>query len=396
MSILYIDAFSGVSGDKMAAALLSLGDLEKALIEDINSLDIKDKYEIKITDKEIMGIRSKKFNVILKTKNDKHRGLSSIKNIINNSKISKKAKNISIGIFDILADAESRVHNKSKDEIEFHEIGAVDSIIDIVSVSILLDKLNIKDVYSSPIPFGRGFVDTAHGKLPVPSPATSEILKGLPVYGTEINTELTTPTGAAIIKYLVKDFVDIPEMSISEIGYGAGTKDLSIPNFLRVFYSNNLRSGFKMDEVIELRSNIDDTTPEQLGFLFDRLLEKGAIDVYITSVLMKKNRQGHLLSVICNEKDRIKLESEIFLNSSTFGIRRNRYLRSILDRDLKIIKVEGVDVKIKIGYLAENVVKRSIEHDSLIMFAKEKNISYNEALNRINKTLFDLFTNDKI
>ncbi|MCK4796925.1 MAG: nickel pincer cofactor biosynthesis protein LarC [Spirochaetes bacterium] len=387
MNILYIDAFSGVSGDKMVAALLSLGANKDLLLKSLSSLEIKDEFKVDIVDKNIMGIISLKFNVIKKKDSHHHRHLNDILKIINNSSITDNAKNIAIEIFKILGQAEAKVHNMSIDDIHFHEIGAVDSIVDIISVACLIDSLKIDKIYSSIIPVGCGFVKAAHGILPVPAPATIEILKNIPVYGTEIKSELTTPTGASILKHLVKDYIKLPVMNIKKIGYGAGDRNLDIPNILRLYLGEKDNNNFDSDYIVSLQTNIDDCTPEQLGFLSNKLLQKGALDVFITPIVMKKTRQAQLLTVLCLDKDRILLENEIFLNSTTFGIRRTYHQRSILRREKKIIKVEGIEVKIKLGWHGDELIQTSIEYESIKEAAEKLGLSYNEVVKKINKAL---------
>lgn len=392
MKILYIDAFSGISGDKMVGALISLTGDKEYLIKELSKLQIKDEFVIEVGNKNVMGIDTLKFDVWLKEgkAHDEHRGLQEIKKIINDSKISIRAKEISIKIFEIIGKAESIVHNVNIEKIHFHEIGAVDSIVDIVSVGILIDKLGVDRVYSSKIALGSGFVQTSHGTLPVPAPATIEILKDVPVYGTEIKTELTTPTGAGIIKYLVDEFIDLPEIKIEKIGYGAGTMDIEIPNILRLYLGDNEIKDEENDFIISLESNFDDCSPEQLAYLSERLFEKGALDVYITPILMKKGRQGQLLSVICNEKDVIILENEIFINSTTFGIRRIKYQRTILKREIREIKVDDIEVKIKLGWYKNKLIHSSIEYESVKDALKKLGISYNEFIKKANLKLLNM------
>ena len=388
MKILYIDAFSGVSGDKMVAALLSLGFEDDKLINELKKLSVANEFEIEIKNKSVMGITSKKFDVILKKHSHHHRGLDDIENIIDESAISESAKMISKGIFKIVAEAEAKVHNVPVNEIHFHEVGAIDSIVDIVSVGILIDLLKIDRVYSSKIALGTGFIEAAHGRLPVPAPATAEILKGVPAYQSEIETELTTPTGAAIIKYLTDEFIKMPGMMVKEIGYGAGTKELSIPNVLRLFVGEQAESKEEQDVIISLETNIDDSTPEQLGFLTEKLFENGVLDVFITPIIMKKGRQGQLLTVLCNENDIKKFEEIIFFNSTTFGIRKSVHERSILKREEKIIDVEGTEVKVKLGYFDGKLIQTAPEYESVKEGANRNHISYNDFLKKVKKTLF--------
>ena len=388
MKILYLDAFSGVSGDKMVAALLSLKiDLNDYLLNELNKLSIKEDFKIEIIEKNVMGINSVKFNVHDIKKGHHHRGIAEINKIIDDSAINENAKKISKGIFEILGKAEAKVHNVSLDKIHFHEVGAVDSIVDIVSTGILIDRLNIDKILSSKIAVGSGFVKASHGVIPVPAPATVEILKGIPVYQQGIESELTTPTGASIIKFLVEEFKELPELKMNMIGYGAGSRDLEIPNVLRIFLGVSEENKVFNDLIVSLQCNFDDCSPEQLGFLFERLFKKGALDVFITPVVMKKGRQGQLLTALCREKDIQILEEEIFLNSTTFGIRKLFQSRTILEREEKIIHVEGIPVKIKLGRYKNKLIHSTLEYESVKEAVNKLGITYNEFIKKANKVL---------
>lgn len=388
---LYIDAFSGVSGDKMVGALLSLNiDNIKFLESMLKTLNIEDEYLIKINDKLINGINSKKFEVIIKhSHNHSHRNIKNIYNIIQNSKISEKAKKITNEIFKIIGEAEAKVHNKNLEEIHFHEIGAIDSIIDIVSTAILIDKLNIEKVYFSPIPLGNGFVNTSHGLLPVPTPATSEILKGIPVYRTDIYDEVTTPTGAAIVKYFTNEFTNLENFKILKIGYGAGTKDFKIPNFLRLFLIERCQNKINEDNVIVLETQVDDMTGENIGFLMENLLNNGALDVFIIPVTMKKSRPAFLITVICKIEDKEKIIEFIFNNSTTFGIRETITKRHILEREFKEIFFQDEKIRIKLGYYNNKIVQHSFEYEDIKKICEKFNLSFNEITNKLKNIIIE-------
>ena len=388
MKILYLDAFSGVSGDKMVAALLSLKtNLNDYLLNELNKLSIKEDFKIEIIEKNVMGINSIKFNVLDIEKGHHHRGITEINKIIDDSAIKENAKKISKSIFEILGKAEAKVHNIPLEKIHFHEVGAVDSIIDIVSTGILIDKLKVDKIYSSKIAVGSGFIKASHGIIPIPAPATVEILKDIPVYQSQIKSELTTPTGASIIKYLVNEFIDLPELKIKMIGYGAGSRDLEIPNVLRIFLGESEHKKVFNDLIVSLQCNFDDCSPEQLGFLFEKLFDKGALDVFITPVIMKKGRQGQLLTVLCKEKNIGILEDEIFLNSTTFGIRKVFQSRTILEREERVIQVEGLPVRIKLGKYKNKLIQSKIEYESVKKAVKKLGITYNEFIKKANKVL---------
>ncbi len=411
MKTLYIDAFSGVSGDKFVAALLDLTHDFDYLSAQIKTLGIEDEYEITLSKKNVLGIDSGYFKVNLANEkkhshgekdastykhthennlehshaaknmtehSHSHRNLSDISKIIKNSKISEKAKEAALGIFKIVAEAEAKVHGKNIEEVHFHEVGAVDSIIDIVSTAVLLDALNPDKILCSHIPTGSGFVKMAHGVFPIPAPATLEILKGIPIYAGKVCDETTTPTGAAIVKYFVTEFTDAPLMTIEKTGYGAGTKNFDIPNTLRISLGETTENDAE-DKIIKLETNLDDQSPEQTGFLFELLLKNNALDVFLTPIIMKKNRPAVILTVLCKENDVKSIEKIIFKNSSTFGIRKSERKRTILQRDIKRININGVEIKIKNGYYEGKLIKEEPEYEDVKKLCQTLSIGYMEA-----------------
>lgn len=231
--ILYFDCLSGISGDMTIGALLDLGIDKELFLEELKKIDMKG-YELEIKKEQKNGITGTDFNVILNHHHHEHRNLNDIEEIINNSQLKASVKDLSRRIFRLVAEAEAKIHNKSIEEVHFHEVGAIDSIVDIIGAAICIDLLEVDEIYSSPLHLGTGFVNCAHGNIPVPAPATLEILKDVSVYSQGVRSELVTPTGAAIIKTLAKEFKSLPEMSVERIGYGLGKKDLEITNVLRV------------------------------------------------------------------------------------------------------------------------------------------------------------------
>ena len=399
MKFLYIDPFSGVSGDKFVASLLSLDESNFSYLRnELSKLKLDNEYSIKLISKKISSIDCCYFFVEQQEhnhNNDHHhkhhnRNYREIKNIIINSNFTEEVKKISLGIFDIIANAESKVHNVDIDDVHFHEIGAIDSIIDIVGTAILIDKLNIGEIHSGAIPFGNGFIETEHGILPIPAPASACILKEIPTYRTNIDKELTTPTGAAIVKYLVNKFSDDFSMNIEKIGYGAGTYDLSIPNFLRVFYGVKKEKNsldLELEKIVKLETNLDDITSEQLEFLTDILMKNGSLETYIIPVHSKKGRVSFLLNVLTNIDNEETLTELIYLNSTTLGIRREIIERTILKRDIKIVKIDGIDVRIKSAFFKNKKIKETPEYEDVKKISELLSLSYNEAYNLILKKL---------
>ena len=338
MKIAFFDCFSGASGDMILGALIDAGfDIEK-LKEELNKLGIND-YELGLRTVQRSEITGTKFDVSIKDNktNDEHhtrRTLTDISGIINGSSLSEGVKKESIKIFENLARAEAKVHNTLPEEVHFHEVGAIDSIVDIVGTVIAIHGLKIENVYFSPIRTGTGFVKCHHGQFPIPAPATIELLKGFHVIGTNIQCELTTPTGAAILTSLGVNVEMCPEIKLLKIGYGAGSNEIpQIPNLLRVMIGETITVS-EQDEVWIVETNIDDMPGEHFGYLLEKILEAGALDGYITPVQMKKSRPGTLISIIVDEVHLSKVERIMFEQSTTFGIRKYKASRKKLNRKL--------------------------------------------------------------
>ena len=376
--IIYVDCFSGISGDMMIGALIDLGLDFRFLKEELGKIDIGG-YEIESEKVKKSGISASKFTV--KTTHDHpHRTYADILNLISSSSIKTKAKDISLSIFKIIAEAEAKVHQVDIEKVHFHEVGAVDSVIDIAGTAIGMAELKIGEVYCANVPLGRGFVQTMHGILPVPAPATLEILKDVPVYSGNFDFEVTTPTGAAILKSLVKNFGDIPLIKIKDIGFGSGTIERgNIPNFLRLVLgeipqpgnNSEIDSEFESENLVLLSTNIDDISPEILGYLIERLFEEKVLDAWTEPVFMKKNRQAVKLSVLCQPDTAGKLLDILFTETSTLGIRKQDIQRYLLKREFDTVKLPYGEVKIKIGYKEGKAVTLSPEYESCRLLAKK-------------------------
>ncbi len=371
----YFDCFSGISGDMILGALLDLGlDLDY-LKNEFKKLNISG-YEInveKVEKKKIYGI---KVNIIVKIQ-QKHRNLNDINHLIEKSDLDQVIKENSKKIFLKLAKAEAKVHNISVDQVYFHEIGAIDSILDIIGTVIGLNKLKITKVYSSYLPLGKGFVRTSHGELPIPAPATSEFLKGIPVYSANVDGELVTPTGAAIISSLTDTFGEMPLMQIEKIGYGAGKSDFDHPNLLRIFLGD-LIDKYDTDIVNVIETNIDDMNPEHYEIVFHKLLSNGALDVYLTNIQMKKNRPGIKLSVISPLGITNQLIDIIFHETTTFGLRIYKTNRKKLFVEKEKVKIKYGEVTIKIGKMTNETIMISPEYEDCKKIAEDNNVSLKE------------------
>ena len=280
--ILYFDIVNGISGDVTIATLLDLGISKEVFLEEINKLNLGDEFNINIQEENENGIVGTKVEVITKEVNA-HRHLSDIYEIIDKSSLNEYVKENAKKIFMVIAEAEAKVHGTTIDKIHFHEVGAIDSIVDVVSACILVDLLCVDKIYATTVPVGSGFVKCDHGIMPVPAPATIEILKDVPIKLNTVKGECTTPTGAAIIKTLCDDFVDVLELEVKQIGYGIGHKKFEIPNILRTIL------GVKKEEFIyEIIANIDDMSSEVYSYIYERFINDGALDIYTQSIYMKK------------------------------------------------------------------------------------------------------------
>jgi uncharacterized protein (TIGR00299 family) protein len=301
--------------------------------------------------------------------------------MIEGSTLNNNVKTISKNIFTVIGEAEGKIHGKPLEEVHFHEVGAVDSIIDIVGVAICIDALQPDQIVFSKIPLSKGFVKCQHGMFPLPAPACLEILKDVPVYFTDLKFELVTPTGAGIIKALANGFDDSGELTIEKIGYGLGKKTYEKPNVLRVYlYDKKKRN----NEVVEIDTNIDDMTGEQLGFVMEQLLEAGALDVYFTDIQMKKNRPGVKLSVLSAMDKQQEITKLLLTHTSTFGVRYKQMERAILDRDFVEVQLKHGTVRCKVGKLDGKIIKVIPEYEDCKRIAKEQALPilqvFNEAL----------------
>ncbi len=360
MKTLYFDCSSGISGNMTLGALLEIVGDTSYFLEELNKLQL-DGYQIEISKKVKNGITGTYVDVILEDQHHdhhhshEHRNLKDIFTIIDNSPIEKTSKALAKKIFYRVAEAESKVHGKPIEQIHFHEVGAIDSIIDIVGTAILIQKIQPEKIIASIINDGHGFIECAHGKMAVPVPATSEIMASSKVKfrQIDIDTELVTPTGAAIITELATQFTTLPTMEIEKIGWGAGLKDLQIPNVLKVYYGEVEETGEEeQEEVAVIETNIDDCQGEILGYTLEQLLQQGALDVFYTPIYMKKNRPAYCLTVICKKQDMPILQDILFRETTTIGIRYRLEKRKILDRkgvliDTKYGKIQAKQVQYK-------------------------------------------------
>ncbi len=306
------------------------------------------------------------------------RGLTEIREIIGKAGISDTAKKTAIAIFEALGTAEAKIHATSVDELHFHEVGAVDAMVDIVCAAVGAEALGVDQIICSPLNVGGGAVQCAHGTFPVPAPATVELLKDAPVYSSGVQAELVTPTGAAIVKTLVKRFAAFPEMKIEKSGYGAGTREFpGLPNVVRLTIgesASTLAAKTASETVAVLEANIDDLNPQVFGYVMDRLLEEGALDVFGMPVQMKKNRPGTLLTVLCKPEHASKLTQLIFTETTTLGVRQRDEMRQTLARRWENVRTQWGDVRIKIASMNGSITNYAPEYEDCRRIATEHHV----------------------
>jgi len=390
MRIAYGDLIGGVSGDMFVGALLDLG-LElnqlKSELKKLSGLD----YRLEVTKKTVYGIRATRFRVVC-AKREPERPWKEIRDLIRQSALDPEVKEKGLKIFTRLAEAEGKIHGVASDKVRFHEVGATDSIVDIISAAIATHHLKIDSFHFSRIPLGRGVTRSRHGPLPLPGPATLELLKGLPVQWVDLDGETVTPTGAAIIATLGSHFGEAPRITIERIGYGAGQKDFpDRPNLFRLILGADEPS-WKQEEMLVIETNIDDMNPQFYDYVLDRLFAAGARDVFLSSIQMKKNRPGTLLSIIAEPSLREKLSGIIFRETSTIGIRCYPVSRMILKRTSKQVKTPFGTVKVKIIEEPDGTKRATPEYEDLKRIAAAKKVPlkvlYDELLRSIKeKTL---------
>jgi pyridinium-3,5-bisthiocarboxylic acid mononucleotide nickel chelatase len=407
MRIAYIDCFSGISGDMFLGALLDAGVPAQAFQKAVAALDIGARLEISRVDRS--GIAATKVDVLVHGEkelprevyweqqghkhehghnhaedgphpHDQHhgRGLTEIKKIIAGTDISTAVKATAIAIFEALGAGEAKIHNVNIETIHFHEVGAVDSMVDIVCAAVGAEALGVEEWVCSPLNVGGGTVKCAHGTFPVPAPATVELLRGAPVYSSGLNVELVTPTGAAIVKTLVQRFASFPEMRIEKTGYGAGTRDFQgHANVLRLTVGEAQLakpSQVTQEMISVLEANLDDLNPQVFGYVLDHLLEQGALEVFGVPVQMKKNRPGMLLTVLCRPEDSARLSQVIFAETTTLGVRHREEHREVLARKWLTVETRWGSVRMKVAGMNGTITNYAPEYEDCRRIAMEHRV----------------------
>jgi len=418
MRIAYLECFSGISGDMFLGALVDAGVPLELLTNTVAALGVDARLEVSRIQRS--GISAIKLDVIAAGEKElpreefwekqshhaghshqhehshadhephdhphehehshhhEHRGLKEIRGIIGRAGISETAKQKAIRIFEVLGTAEAKVHNTGIENIHFHEVGAVDAIVDITCAAVGAEALGVDTIVCSPLNVGGGTVKCAHGTFPIPAPATLEILRNAPVYSGEIQKELVTPTGAAIVSVLASRFSNFPRMKPEKVGYGAGSRDLKdFPNVLRITIGETLEehSTLVPEEAITiLEANVDDMTPQLFGYVMERALQAGALDVFATSVLMKKNRPGILLTVLCRPEEAERLKQLIFAETTTLGVRMREEKRATLSRRHVSVNTKWGEIRMKVANLNGSISNYSPEYEDCRRIAEQQRV----------------------
>jgi hypothetical protein len=441
MKILYLDCFAGISGDMFLGLLLDLGLKLDVLSAELSKLPMQG-YQLQADRMDKRGIQAVQFKVMLMEPGgahladsefievdptrspavqDKHhtahageadqtehahRSLPEILAVIQNSALSDRVKNQACAIFTRLAEAEGQVHGSPADQVQFHEVGGTDAIVDIVGAAIGLEQLAIESVYASPLPLGSGFIRSAHGLYPLPGPATANLLRGVPVYTTQANGEMVTPTGAAIITSLAQGFGPMPAMTVQAVGYGAGTRQREFPNVLRGFLGESYspsgeasfgartgrdpypqqhqvptgEPGYHQTEAVVIETNIDDMNPQLFENLSDRLLAAGALDVVLIPVQMKKGRPGMLLQVLAYPTSVDVLLEIVFSESTSIGARTYPVTKHMLQRETRLVETPYGRVRLKLAWLGERLVNVAPEYEDCREIAFHKGVPLKEVI----------------
>lgn len=373
MKALYFDLIAGASGDMILGALVDAGVSPARLKSALAGLNL-DEFDLEIRKVNKNGFRATKIDVLV-AEQPPERHLKEILDVIDSSTLPETIRDRSKAIFQRIAQVEAAIHNTSLDQVHLHELGGTDTIIDVTGVLLALEMLEVTQVFASPVPLGNGFIDGAHGKIPLPAPATLGLLKDAPVHGTDIQAELVTPTGAALLSALVKDYGPAPGLVLEGTGYGAGTRDLPIPNLLRVIYGE-LLSGETLlsQDLVILESNLDDLNPEIYPFVMEELFQAGALDVTYTPIHMKKNRPGIQVQVLTEPALVGELRKILFRQTTTLGIKHYPVKRFALDRKSETVTTELGDIGVKVSTGPDGEQKISPEYEDCQRLARENQL----------------------
>ncbi|MBS4030333.1 MAG: nickel pincer cofactor biosynthesis protein LarC [Clostridiales bacterium] len=386
MTLIYFDCFAGASGDMLLAALLDAGAPLDTVRAELAKLPIRG-FTLETTRVMKRGLSALDVTVNVEEKDQPHRHFRDIENLLLNSNLSPAVGEMSLAVFTRLAAAEGKIHNKPTKDVHFHEVGAVDSIVDIVGIAAALHALGATAIHASPVHVGTGFVQCAHGLLPVPAPATMELLQGVPVYSRGIEAELLTPTGAAVLAQLAQ-FGPLPPMRIKSTGYGAGKKDLAIANLLRVIVGENdiRESALPQEDVIVLEANIDDMNPEFYGHVMEMLFAADVLDVYLSPLQMKKNRPAVLLRVLVRPQQEKEALTILLRETTTLGVRRFQGEKIMLPRKHVTVQTPYGSARVKVAELGGTEINAVPEYEDCLKLAKAHNIPLKEIYLTVSET----------
>ncbi len=381
----YLDCSSGISGDMFLAALIDAGLDPKVLLKELKKAALGF-YEFKRTRAVRGGLAGTRVEIVAPPE-QAERKLPEIETLLKASDLGEKVKERAVKIFERLAEAEGRLHGKPADQVHFHEVGAVDALVDVVGACAGIELLEVSELVCSPLNVGAGQVKAEHGSLPVPAPATAELLKGIPVYSTGVETELVTPTGAAIVSTLASSFGPLPSMKIERIGYGAGEREVpGQPNIARLFLGEPVerveaKPGAPGDELISvIEANLDDMSPQLYGYLVDQALAAGALDVTCCPVQMKKNRPGFTVTILARTERADALAQLLFEQTTTIGVRIHESWRKVLERDLVSVETPYGSVHVKVAKRDGKTVNVAPEYDDCQRLAAEKSVPLKQVI----------------
>jgi len=388
--ILYYDCFAGISGDMNLGAMVDLGVDAAYLEKELGKLNIEG-FHLLVEPDMRKGISGTRVTVVVEhPENEKHRHLSHIRELISKSTLSETVKRKSMDIFMQIARAEAKVHNISMEQVHFHEVGALDSIADIVGAAICHEYLQVDEIHSTPVQLGGGMVKCAHGLMPVPAPATAEIVAAIPVRTGLVNYEATTPTGAAILAATVDRFSEKLEFTMGRTAYGIGQRDGEIPNVLRVYLAESQTEqvpDVREEEAVMLECNLDDMIPERYSHVMDLLFAAGAADVFLTPLVMKKSRPGHMLSVLCSQDTAGNMKEILFRETSSIGLREHVLKKSMLRREMVVVHTPYGEVEVKRSYWNGRVVNEKPEYEQCRRLALEHGVTIEAVSKEVIKNL---------
>jgi uncharacterized protein (TIGR00299 family) protein len=381
----YLDCSSGLSGDMLLGAMLDAGLDARRLLTKLKKIRLGS-YEFKLTRAVRGRLVGARVDIRIPAQQP-HRRLADIEELISHTELAESVKERAIRIFRRLAEVEGKLHGQPPSEVHFHEVGAVDAIIDIVGACIGLESLEVTELICSPLNVGGGRVDAEHGSLPVPAPATAELLKGMPIYSSGVEGELVTPTGAAIVSTVASSFGPMPPMKVERIGYGAGEKDFPThPNVLRLFLGESVeiirpQPGAAGDEVVSvIEANLDDMSPQLYGYFVDQALAAGALDVTCSAIQMKKNRPGFLVTILCMPEASDALAQLLFEQTTTIGLRIHEARRKVLERELVSVETRFGVVRVKVAKREGKVLNVAPEYEDCQRLARERSIPLKEVM----------------